>query len=54
MSDMGRYGKVRFTLNLESSGDRLEGFAYGGGRGAMADGTFLAGVSRQMIWDTKV
>ena len=43
LSDMGRYGKVRFTLNLESSGDRSEGLAHGAGRGAMADGTFLAG-----------
>ena len=43
LSDMGRYGKVRFTLNIESSGDRSEGLAHGAGRGAMADGTFLAG-----------
>lgn len=43
MSDMGRYGKVRLTVNLESSGDRSEGIAHGGGRGALADGTFLAG-----------
>ena len=28
LSDMGRYGKVRFTLNLESSGDRSEGLAH--------------------------
>ena len=28
-SEMGRYGMVRFTINLESSGDRLGGKAYG-------------------------
>ena len=42
-SEMGRYGMVRFTINLESSGDRLGGKAYGGGRGALEDGSFLSG-----------
>ena len=43
MTDMGSYGKVRFTINIESSGDRSAGVAYGGGRGALSDGTFLGG-----------
>ena len=42
-SETGRYGTVRFTINLESSGERLGGKAYGGGRGALEDGTFLSG-----------
>ena len=42
-SEMGRYGMVRFTINLESSGDRTGGKAYGGGRGALEDGSFLSG-----------
>ena len=40
---MGRYGMVRFTINLESSGDRTGGKGYGGGRGALEDGSFLSG-----------
>jgi hypothetical protein len=43
MTDMGSYGKVRFTINIESSGDRSAGIAYGAGRGALSDGTFLGG-----------
>ena len=42
-SAMGRYGMVRFTLNLESSGDRTEGKAHGAGRGALEDGSYLSG-----------
>ncbi len=42
-AEMGRYGMVRFTINLESSGDRLGGKAFGGGRGALEDGSFVSG-----------
>ena len=42
-AEMGRYGMVRFTINLESSGDRLGGMAYGSGRGALEDGSFVSG-----------
>jgi len=40
---MGRYGMVRFTINFDSSGDRLGGKAYGGGRGALEDGSYVSG-----------
>ena len=55
-AEMGRYGMVRFTINLESSGDRLGGKAYGGGRGALEDGSFVSGTFSGM-WrreDTEV
>ena len=42
-AEMGRYGMVRFTINLESSGDRLGGKAFGGGSGALEDGSFVSG-----------
>ena len=42
-AEMGRYGMVRFTINLESSGDRSGGKAFGGGRGAREDGSFVSG-----------
>ena len=42
-AEMGRYGMVRFTLNLESSGERLGGKAYGSGRGALEDGSYVSG-----------
>ena len=42
-ADMGRYGRVRFTINLESSADGASGGAYGGGQGALEDGTLVCG-----------
>jgi hypothetical protein len=42
-AEMGRYGRVRFTVNLETSGDAASGKAYGGGQGALEDGGFVAG-----------
>ena len=42
-AEMPSYGKVRFTINLESSGERTSGFCHGSGRGALEDGTFLSG-----------
>ena len=42
-AEMGRYGMVRFTINLESSGDRTGGKAFGGGRGALEDGSYVSG-----------
>ncbi|MQF82486.1 MAG: hypothetical protein FI735_10315 [SAR202 cluster bacterium] len=42
-ADMGRYGKVMFTIVTESSGDRNGGKAYGGGRGALEDGEYVVG-----------
>lgn len=42
-ANMPAYGRVRFSINLDSSGDRSGGFAHGAGRGAMNDGTFFAG-----------
>ena len=43
LSDMGRYGKVRFTINIDSDNDQNSGKAHGGGRGTLEDGTYLAG-----------
>ena len=43
VTNMNDYGKVRFSLNLVSSGDRTGGECYGSGRGAMTDGTFFSG-----------
>ena len=40
---MASYGRVRFTINLESSGERTSGFCHGSGRGALEDGTYLSG-----------
>ena len=42
-AEMESYGRVRFSLTLESGGDRSGGMCHGSGRGAMADGTFFSG-----------
>ncbi len=42
-ANMPNYGRVRFTINVESNGERLSGTSYGSGRGAMDDGTFFSG-----------
>lgn len=42
-AEMESYGRVRFSLTLESGGDRTGGMCHGSGRGAMADGTFFSG-----------
>ncbi|MAI79041.1 MAG: hypothetical protein CL917_08875 [Deltaproteobacteria bacterium] len=43
-ANMPAYGNVRFSINLESGGDRSSGFCHGAGRGALQDGTFFSGV----------
>ena len=42
-ADMPSYGKVRFSINLESGEDRTSGYCHGAGRGVQADGDFFAG-----------
>ena len=43
-ADMPSYGKVRFSINVQSSGERNSGACFGSGRGSTADGNFLAGI----------
>ena len=43
-ADMPSYGKVRFSINVQSSGERNSGSCFGSGRGSTADGSFLAGI----------
>ena len=42
-AEMGRYGMVRFTVILEPNASSNGGKAYGGGQGALEDGSFIVG-----------